>query len=187
MVKKYKPRDLDETQNPFLQELKIGVIDRFEVSVLSDVSKIEQDESSGIITGLGGRTLSESTRYQSEVDRFVVEYSSYGDLDLDEVRDKLSGGALKMYSYIKTCLRKNKTLVHIDRIRYMDKYGISSPTTFASHRDELVMANIITPSASSFQGWYWVNPVFVFNGSRMIAFKDKKVVMASLSRSKKRE
>lgn len=90
-----------------------------------------------------------------------------------------------MYDYVKQKLVKNRTSVHIDSNEYMSRYSIKSYSTFVAHRKELVESKIIAPSSSHFQGWYWVNPAFVYYGTRMIAFKDKSVVKVVVNSKKK--
>lgn len=166
--RRYKPKDIG--QNPFVGGLAIRYYG------LSDEATYFNGKEVGIREGNIVKTGSSFTQKRirdAELDRFVLEYQTYGKEDLLMIFDSLSDGAHRLYSRIKYALRKRDSLVFLDRTLYIEKYKISI-RTYEKYITELVNCGIICEAHSDKYGWFWVNPKFVYSGFRLSDFKERK-------------
>lgn len=165
---KSKPKDMSENGNPFLSGYTVPIKIVEKVVVLDDVSQAEID--SGTVVGFRGDSVSNTKRIIIELEEQVSLQLTYMGEDKRDTFEMLSNGAKDMFLYISFNIGKNKTLYYLDRVYYMDRYGIKSHTTFIAHRNDLIEAGIISLSFKT--NWIWINPRYIFNGIRSQFFKE---------------
>ena len=165
---KSKPKDMSENGNPFLSGYTIPIKILERLVVLDDLSQTEID--SGTIVGFRGDSVSNTKRIIVELEQQVSLQLTYAGNDRRDDFEMLSNGAKDMLFYIALNIGKNKTLYYLDRVYYMDKYGIKSHTTFIAHRNDLIEAGFISLSFKT--NWIWINPRYIFNGIRSQFFKE---------------
>lgn len=168
MAKKYKPRDLDASKNPFLSNMVVRVNMLEKEIVFNDASEAEIVDNT--VLSFRGDGKKDIKRIVVELESQVSLQLSYLGNDNREVFYKMSGGARTMFIYIACNIAKNKTFFHLDRNEYMKMFDIKSQTTFITYKSELVDLGVISPSGKA--NWVWVNPVYIFNGVRSSFFRD---------------
>jgi hypothetical protein len=167
-MKKNKPRDLDQNNNPFQNGMRVRVKILHNTEVFHNLSDTEIDDNT--VVGLSHDNMSRTKKIVVELEKSVNLQLTYDGEDRSHVYQNLSGGAKEMLIEISTNIGKNKTIYYLDRVGYMSKYGIKSQTTFISHRNELIDAGFISLSPKT--NWLWVNPMYIFNGIRSQFFKE---------------
>lgn len=90
----------------------------------------------------------------------------------------LSSGAQRLLLYISYELAAAQDWIWINRKAYMDESGVSSINTFKKECKELCAVNIINEN-SIYKGVYWINPAYVFFGSRPNKWPDNVVYIKS--------
>ncbi len=160
----------DLGENPFLISFRNKVTVISKTTNLSDLAKSNIEDK--VLTELLGDTISFKKNNNFERDEFWIEYGTHDGVNLFEIKLGLSPIARLLYDYIKDSIKRNKTSVYIDKVHFMKIATITSATTFISAKASLIKANIISPSSSSYYGWYWVNPVFFFKGFRADELKE---------------
>ena len=86
--------------------------------------------------------------------------------------NNLSDKAKSLFLWVAFELEVGKDFVWINRTRYMSELNISSTTTISNAINELVRYGFL--SHSSVKGVYWINPGFLFNGSRIKKYIKKE-------------
>jgi hypothetical protein len=81
---------------------------------------------------------------------------------------KLSPRAKDLLLWVIYEVDVNKDWFWLNRVRYMEESKVSSYNTYKSALDELLGANYLSPMYK--QGYYWINPHFLFNGNRPTIF-----------------
>ena len=115
------------------------------------------------------KVVDADTVYLLERDRSVKVYRTI------ENRDtilRLSGMGCKMFTFITFRLEPGKDTVILKPETYMELCNVKSEKTFYNAIQELIQANIIA-KVSGKKSTYYINPSFMFFGSRIKAFPDK--------------
>lgn len=158
-------------ENVFLEDFKIGCYTS--VSEL-DYNTIKGIEVSGnTVTGLKGDKFIQRRLRDIELDKFVVEYGSYGEVDLSSIIDSLSDGAFRLYDYMKKNTAKKKLYVFVDKYAYMEKMKITSLTTWLKYEGELLRYGLFARIENQ-GGWYWINPRYYYSGFRITDLEEYK-------------
>lgn len=136
--------------NPFIQSLEIIV----SAVPLKDVYEKAED---GIIL-------------RKEIALESIPYVKlYQTVDRREIVMNLSDKAQRLLLWIMFNLKPSKDYIYINTKRYMTKNNIKAPNTFINAKKELIRYGLI--STTVIQQYYWINPDFFFNGSRINKFK----------------
>lgn len=167
---KRKPKELKDRDNVFLLGFSIKCYTIVTKEDFTDTKGIKAKES--VVVSLGN-TISKMSSRDVELERFVVEYSSYYDEDLGTIIDILSDGAFRLYDYIKRNTKRGKSYIYLNKYDYMNYRNIKSIKTWSGFEKELIDVGIIYPIENQ-GGWYWVNPKFYYSGYRMSDFKEYK-------------
>lgn len=160
----------DIGENPFLATFKNKVSVISKTVNLSQLDKAKIEESK--VTELMGDAVFYKKNNIYERDEFWIEYGTHDGIKLFDIKLKLTANARLLYDYIKEEIKRNKTCVYIDKVKFMQLAGITSQTTYIATKAALIKANIIAPSSSVYYGWYWVNPIFFFKGFRSDILSD---------------
>lgn len=88
--------------------------------------------------------------------------------------NNLSDKARALFLWIAFELETGKDFVWINRTRYMSELNISSTTTVSNAINELVRYGFI--SHTPVKGVFWINPGFLFNGSRIKKYIKKDIL-----------
>ncbi len=153
---------MKEAKSPFIEGLVIPMYLRSHVEETVSLDKIKI--GNGVITETGKVTKT-TKGYPVEKDRSIHLYYENSGEDLRIVYASISKEGRCLFDYIMFhCLRENKMLFYIDTKDFMDKYMIKSRTTVWNSKNDLVKLGLI--AATSVQGWYWINPKYVFRGFR---------------------
>ena len=84
---------------------------------------------------------------------------------------KLGLRANQMYTYIMHNLKSGQQKIKLDKKKYCDFYDMKA-TTFSNTRMELMEANIIMDvKRDEDKDMYWINPFYLYNGSRIKEFE----------------
>lgn len=163
-MSKQVPESLKAAKSPFLESLVIPVVARQTTEDLSISSKVKFDKETGIITSVG--PVHKITKgYVLEKDRRVELYFENDGEDLRPAYTSLSKEGRMLLDYILMYgLRENKLYCYIDSKEFMEKYMLSSRTTVWNCKKNLIDHTFIAPT--SCQGWFWINPKFMFRGYR---------------------
>jgi hypothetical protein len=73
--------------------------------------------------------------------------------------------ALKLFSYIMTILVVNKDEFYLSNKKAMDYTGYVTKTALNNALSQLFELGVIAKTTE--ENWYFINPLFVFNGSRV--------------------
>ena len=79
--------------------------------------------------------------------------------------NKLSPRAIDLLMWVVYSTEPGVDWLWLNRKRYMDERGVKAYNTYKDAVRELVGNNFLQPTI--YQGVYWINPVFFFNGSRI--------------------
>jgi hypothetical protein len=167
---KRTPKDLKDNDNVFLSDFSIKCYTVVTKEEFTETKGIKAKES--IVTSLGN-SISKTSSRDIELEKFVIEYSSYYNEDLGTIIDVLSDGAFRLYDYIKRNTKKGKSYICLDKYAYMKFRNIKSIKTWYGFEKELIDAGIIYQTENH-GGWYWVNPKFYYVGYRMSDLKQYK-------------
>jgi hypothetical protein len=162
-MSRHIPQSLRIAKSPFIDNLVIPVVAMQATEDLA-ITKNIRASVDGIVTTVG--PIHKITKgYVLEKDRSVELYFENNGEDLRPVYSSLSKEGRMLLEYILLyCLRENKLLCYIDSQDFMDKYVIKSRTTVWNCKKSLIDNTFIAPTSS--QGWYWINPKFMFRGYR---------------------
>ncbi len=162
-MSKHTPEGLKTATNPFLDSLVLPAVALYRIEQRIDPSKIRV--SDGIINRVGAVDKIKKS-HVVEKDRKVSLYYENDGFDLKPIFAKITKEGRLLLDYILLyCLRENKTHCFVDTTEFMEVYGISSRTTVWNSKKNLVNLGFISPTA--YQGWYWINPKFMFKGDRL--------------------
>lgn len=142
-------------ENPFLKELVIEVSRR-------------EDKSSYKLTADG--TMLPNT-FEQERQNSTKLYLSTA---LTEISLKLSGNGLKMLFYIITHLQPGTDYIKLHPTYYMKRNSIKSIKTYKTAVKELIKEKLI--EKTGFEYVYFINPAYIFCGSRLHKFPENKVI-----------
>jgi len=163
--KMIKQKDIDESKlgkNPLLSP-DFRII----------VNRVSADAKDGMYQFHDKNTPDEvllPAEVELERDAFVKLYSHHSKR---EAVAALGSGAQRLLLWIAYKLKPGKDYIWLDYRVYMKECSISSVNTFKKDRKELWDNNIIAPS--SLRGVFWINPEFMFVGSRLKKYPDRKV------------
>jgi hypothetical protein len=161
-MSKQVPDSIKQAKSPFIQELKIPVFNKqvSEDLAVMDRLSVEND----VVISLGA-THTIKRGYVIEKDRKVNLYYENDGEDLRPAYSSLSKEGRMLLEYILLyCLRENKLYCYIDFKDFMEKYNVFSRTTVWSSKKNLIDHIFIAPT--SHNGWYWINPKYMFKGYR---------------------
>lgn len=161
-MSKQIPDSLKGAKSPFLDNLVIPVVHKYTTDDLVVASK--QKIEDGIVISTG--PINKITKgYVIDKDRKVELYFENDKEDLRPAYTSLSKEGRMLLDYILMyCLRENKLICYIDTKDFMQKYIIHSRTTVWNCKKNLIDHTFIAPTSS--QGWFWINPKFMFRGYR---------------------
>ncbi len=161
-MSKQVPESLKSAKSPFLDNLVIPVYHKYVTDDLLVAGKQVIEDNIVVSTG----PINKITKgYILEKDRKVELYFENNKEDLRPAYTSLSKEGRMLLDYILMyCLRENKLFIYLDTKDFMEKYMISSRTTVWNCRKNLIDHTFIAPTSS--QGWYWINPKFMFRGYR---------------------
>jgi hypothetical protein len=129
-----------------------------------DVMKLQIKVEDGIVTKVGP-TNRINKSYVIEKDKKIEIYLENDKEDLRPYYLALSKEGRMLLDYIMLyCLRENKLYCYIDTKEFMEKYNLSSRTTVWNCKKNLIDNTFI--ASTSCQGWFWINPKFIFKGYR---------------------
>lgn len=161
-MSKHTPHILKGMKCPFLEDFVIPMYVRNHTEETVLLGKIKVKD--GVVGSLG-HTSKATKSYPIEKDRKINLYYENNGEDLRVTYSALSKEGRAMLDYIMFyCLREGKLLFYIDTKEFMGKYMIKSRTTVWNSKKDLVDLKII--ASTSVQGWYWINPKYVFRGFR---------------------
>ena len=147
-------------KNPFTFSLKI------EVSRIYDKKKYVSKEGEPTVPATFDIEKQRSTKiYHSKKARVAV--------------GNLTGGAHKLLFHIIYSMEPGNDYVQVNTEHYMRLYGIKSIKTYNDSIKELKMAAFIG-EAAPYKDVFYINPAFIFSGSRINAFKDKVTIKSEL-------
>lgn len=135
--------------NPFVQDLEI------KVSVLELRGQYKKDKDGVYLPASREAENDTSTRvYNSSSRRLKM--------------CKLSTSAKGLLLWLIYEADGGKDYLWLNRVRYQDENGISSPTTYRTAINELIEKGWV--SRTKVGGVYWINPALFFNGNRITKF-----------------
>jgi hypothetical protein len=169
-MSKQVPDSLKGAKSPFLENLTIPVIAKRITEDTVTIGKVKVED--GIVVSTG--PVNKITKgFVIEKDRKVELYYENNKEDLRPVYSAISKEGRMLLDYILFyALRENKLYCYIDGKDFMEKYSIASRTTFWNCKKNLIDLTFI--SATSCQGWFWINPRFMFKGyrSKLVELQD---------------
>ena len=164
MAKMTKVKDIDEKKlgaNPFtIGDFKILVRKRL------DYEKLSKDED--------GVYLPSENEYEQE--KIVKLYVSQKKLNkaLDVGVDSLNALGCELFFWIAGRLIAGQDYFFLDKNAFMKDKGIASVNTYKKGLNDLIAKGIIQPNLI-YKGIYWINPKFVFCGSRVNKYPENVV------------
>jgi hypothetical protein len=173
-MSKHTPEGLKAATSPFLENLVIPTIALYKVEARIDPTNIKVAD--GVINSVGIVDQVKKT-FVVEKDRRINLYYENNGVDLRPYYSKLSKEGRMLLDYLLLyCLREDKLHCYIDSQEFMKIYGVSSRTTIWNSKKNLVDIGFI--AATSYTGWYWINPKFFFKGERLKcdALKDNREI-----------
>ena len=84
----------------------------------------------------------------------------------------LNLSALQLFMFIAFNLKSGQDVITINRKNFI-KHTNTSKSTFIRAVKELIQKQIIQPVPTSEQDTFYINPAFLFNGSRLKKYPDK--------------
>jgi hypothetical protein len=161
-MSKHTPESLKAAKSPFLDNLVIPVIYKVVTEDTVNLKRIKVED--GIVTKVGP-TNKINKSYVIEKDKKIEIYLENDKEDLRPYYLALSKEGRMLLDYIMLyCLRENKLYCYIDTKEFMEKYNLSSRTTVWNCKKNLIDNTFI--ASTSCQGWFWINPKFIFKGYR---------------------
>lgn len=148
-------------KNPFTEGLEIKVVKK----------------SFNVLNRFDEKDLKE---YELEVVPYTKVFEFTG--NRQQVND-LPVRCKEMYLWLIHVIKNGQDIIHIDRVRYMNKMGIGSINTFKEAVRGLCENLYIYPHANpSLKDVFWINPRFIFKGSRLTKYPDNVVVKATVKK-----
>jgi len=173
-MSKQTPEGLKSATSPFLENFKIPAVALYKVEARIDPANIKLAE--GMIDSIGHIDQVKKS-FIVEKDRKISLYFENDGVDLKPYYVKLSKEGRLLLDYILFyALRENKLHCYIDTQEFMKVYDVSSRTTIWNSKKNLIDSGFI--AATSYKGWYWINPKFFFRGERIKCheLKDNKEI-----------
>lgn len=162
-MSKHTPEGLKSAKSPFIENLKVPAVGLYRVESRIDPSKIKLVEGAVNSVGIVDQV---KKSFVVEKDRKINLYYENDGVDLKPYYLSLTKEGRLLLDYILLyCLRENKLHCYIDSQEFMDVYNVSSRTTFWNSKKNLIDNGFI--AATSYKGWYWINPKFFFRGERL--------------------
>lgn len=162
-MSKHTPEGLKSAKSPFIEGLNIPVVGLYKIEARVDPSKIKLED--GNVSSVGMVDHVKKT-FLVEKDRKISLYYENNGVDLKPYYLNLSKEGRLLLDYILLyCIRENKLHCYIDSVEFMEVYGVLSRTTFWNSKKNLIDNGFI--AATSYKGWYWINPKFFFRGERI--------------------
>lgn len=170
MTKRYKPREINNEDNPFIDSLVISAVKVDKETNFDELHKAGIIDDT-IVNLLGGGFITKKSIVK-ETDRQATLYFSNNKNSTVHAFNKISSGALRMFIWITQQMRPNRTYVFFNREVFMSEFEMKSQTTFISQKKELIYAKLIAENAA-FGGWIWINPAYAYYGDRQYEFMNK--------------
>lgn len=167
-MSKHRPKNIEN--NPFLEGFKFDVF--YYGKNLKYVNPDNIKVDGGVITQIAKDNLEVKTFLAIDKDKYVNLFFSNGTDKLDSVILKLPSSSLQLLVYVMSKLREDDTIVEINVSEYMESTNIKSRTTFHNAKKQLILSGIIAPSSCHLQGWFWVNPKYIYRGLRTKGLKE---------------
>lgn len=105
-----------------------------------------------------------------EIELECQEYTKlYKGADIRKVVSNLREPAKRLFLWIAYEIESGKDYLWINKAQYMKDVGVTSVNTYKSGLEELIRYTLICES--SIRGVYWINPRFIFCGSRINKYK----------------
>jgi hypothetical protein len=150
-------------KNPFTEGLEIKVIKK-SFTVLNKFEKEDVKE------------------YELEAVPYTKVFEVTG--NKKEVND-LPVRCKEMYLWLIHTIKSGQDIVWIDRARYMAKMKIKSSNTYKEAVRVLCENLYMYPHANpGLRDVYWINPRFIFKGSRLHKYPDNLIVKAVVKQKK---
>ena len=152
-----KQKKFDETTlaiNPFTINFQIPV-----TKVISDITyelSNEDDDGDGVLLN--------KAFYVEKVKKTSIYHT-------ESMKDNtvgLSGGALRLFTWIYLSIKPNKDYININKKLYMTKANIKSVNTYKKAVEDLIRYSYIT--GTQYPNVYFINPNMFFSGNRLKKF-----------------
>lgn len=148
--------------NPFLNNLKI------EVTEISDGKRFVNDD---------GVMLPEITKVEYKTHLHVFTR----DKNYRSTIDKLTVAGKSLYLYIQSRLEPSDDFIEINKDNYLKTNNVKSIITYRKAVNDLIDNNIII-KMGTYQNVFWVNPHFLFCGSRINKFPKNLIVKSEVNK-----
>lgn len=159
-------------KNPFLFGLKIPgrkkfVTDNLSVDNTSEDSNTKVSNRMSISRGYWADTMEKGSIYRSD--------------EFDELWEILDHNSLILVMYIQYRIGYNKDAIRLDTPTIMKAIKVKSRSIAYKVRDSLIEVNVIARTTRN--GEYWVNPHFIFKGSRVNTFPDNIIDVSTIPKN----